>query len=218
MISTSTPARGRVPFLQRMLTSIISNAHDFSNFEILFAIDNDDLDTAKEIELFLEGKGVNYKIIYFERLFYKNIHKYMWGLFEHAKGDYMWLFPDDLEIQTPNWDLILSKYKNEMYLQPRLPCFYDAWKFSIVPIVSRKWFEITGRVAENSQYDVWLGGIAERLGIVTRVEELLCCLFNASDGTQHNTHDLDKPDIKLEWKKDEDMLREYLAHVKNENK
>ena len=45
IVSILCPTRKRVPQLRKYLNSIISTVYNFSNIEILLAVDNDDVDT-----------------------------------------------------------------------------------------------------------------------------------------------------------------------------
>ena len=116
--------------------------------------------------------------------------------------------PDDCEVLTRDWDLEINKFINEMYIKVRLSCGYDTWDFSIIPIFSRKWMELTGRVSGNSQTDLWLGHIADDLDIVKTIDEIKCNLFEGSNGYQHDTVNFYTRD-KEEWEKDKAKILKY---------
>lgn len=214
MISILTPARGRFHFLERTLNSVISNANSKDNYEILIGMDNDDVDTISKVEGFFTGKDVNYKIIIFERLFYKNFHLYIDGLYKESMGDFIWTLPDDCEVNTKDWDVIIDGYNSmeQLYLKVRLSCQYDTWPFSIIPIISKKWIEITGRIGECSQTDAWFGLIASELNIVTTID-VHCNLFNVSDGSQHSNI----YEYKNEMEKDKEELKKYIQQTLKKN-
>ena len=75
---------------------------------------------------------------------------------------------------------------------------------------SKKWIEVTGRFAENSQTDCWLGEIARDLNIIKRVDNVNCNLYHPSDGSQHNMQSYfskEKQDLRLE---DQEKIRNFL--------
>ena len=209
MISLLVPTRGRYPFVEKMLYSIIQNAHSNENFEILFGIDNDDIETANKINNLLLDKNINYKIILFDRLYYKGFHLYLNELYKHSSGELIWTYPDDVEILTKDWDLILKQYENEMYLMVDLGYGWRDWSFSIIPIISKKWIETTCRFSENSQTDLWLGEIAKELNIITKVP-VTCNVFYPANGSQHNISDFLSKKVQDEKKIDIQKLKTIL--------
>ena len=77
IISLLVPTRNRFSFVKRMVDSIINTSSDSNNYEILFAVDNDDSEAANNIDAYLKEKNINYNIIFFERLYYKNFNLYL---------------------------------------------------------------------------------------------------------------------------------------------
>ena len=209
IISLLVPTRNRFSFVKRMVDSIINTSSDSNNYEILFAVDNDDSEAANNIDAYLKEKNINYNIIFFERLYYKNFNLYLDGLYKHAKGELLWTFPDDVEIKTHNWDLILKEYKNEMYLMVDLGLQWQDWPFSIIPIISRKWIETTGGFGINSQTDLWLGEIAKELNIIKKIP--ICCeVFFPANGNQHNVQDFLSEKVQNEKYKHLEKIKSVL--------
>lgn len=222
MISLLIPTRKRFHFIKKSLSSVVRQADNKNQYEVLFGIDDDDLETRDLIQQYCTELDINYKIIIFKRLYYKNFHVYVYELFKHASGELLWAaYPDDMEILTPYWDTILNqKYIDRLYLKTRFKCNphrnnyaceFDSWKYSVAPILNRKWLEATQRIGCNSQTDVWLGTIASELNIVTVVDEITCDIFNYADGNQHNTRDIELPEIKKEWFVDKNNVQELLS-------
>lgn len=213
MISLLMPTRGRFDFAHKALCSIINSAENKNSYEVIFGIDDDDIETGKLINNFCKQNNINYKIIIFKRLNYKNFHIYVYELSKYAKGDLLWCaYPDDMQILTKNWDsILLNKYYDALYLKVELTCGFNKWKYSIVPIIHKKWIETTGRVSCNSQTDVWMGTIAEQLEIVTNVKEILCNIFHPPNAKQHNAQDIELPHIKKEWYIDKDKIKNLIT-------
>jgi len=204
------PTRGRPHFVEKAIKSIVDNSHSLQNFELLFAIDEDDKETAENISLYLKQYSeINYKIIFSERLYYSGFHIYMKKLSEQANGKLLWLFPDDVTITTKDWDLVIEKFKNFLYLKINLGETYSSWEYSLVPIISKDWVNVTGRIAENSQTDCWLGDTARDLNIITEVP-INCKLCYPSDGQQHNISHYLSQEIQKERQKDVEKLRKFI--------
>ena len=209
MISVIIPTRNRIENLKRVINSLKHNANSPDNYEILLGIDNDDTNI-------YEFDG-NVKIINFERLGYLQFHKYTTKLVIESKGQLIWSLPDDCEILTKNHNEFIEKnslLKNidKLYLKPKMTCGYNDWKFSIIPVFNKKWLEITGRISENSQTDLWLGHIADDLNIVHDVD-ILCNLFEPSNGLQHDSVNFYTRD-KDEWEIDKEKIKKYLDENK----
>jgi glycosyltransferase involved in cell wall biosynthesis len=185
LVSILMPTRNRLQNLEKAVTSIVNTASSKNNYEILFGVDSDDQNSIESIPVLLQDKNINYKIIITERKYYKGFHLYLYELYKNSSGDLLWSFPDDLEILTKNWDLLLLENKNSFYIMVDMGPAYSNWTFSLVPIISRKWIEITNRFAENSQTDLWLGEIARELKIIQQVP-ILTNLFCFSNTVQHN--------------------------------
>lgn len=163
MISILIPTREKLEPLKKTLTSIIKNSSNVNNYEILIGVDNDDINT---INFLGSIDNENIRIFYFERQFYNNIHFYYNNLAENAKGELLWIFADDFEILTKNWDLYINKYKN-MFNYIKVNNIQSNWDtlFSIIPIIPKKWFDLIERISDYSQVDGWCWAIARELNI-----------------------------------------------------
>lgn len=187
MISLLLTTKGRPSILKRSLDSIIGNASSVDNYEIIFGIDDNDDSTLIFLNEYLLNKNINHKIITTEPVGYKNLYKLQNLLANESKGELLWPFVDDVEICSKNWDLELINNINEVYIFVKFTCGYNSWPFSILPIISKRWFTATGRFSNNSQTDLWLGHIADDLSIVKKLDSVICNLFLPSDASQHNT-------------------------------
>jgi hypothetical protein len=208
MISILLPTRQRVNFVIRAINSIVENAHSASNYEIIFGIDKDDQNSADQISEYINSlnRNVNFKIVLCDRYSYKGFHLYLNEMFKFSSGQLLWTYPDDVEIITKNWDLILKENVDELYVMVDLGSEWASWPFSIIPIISRKWIETTNRFSENSQSDLWLGEIAKELNIIKKVN-LSCHVFNPSNGSQHNIEHYFSKMVQDEKHKDIEKLK-----------
>ena len=144
-------------------------------------------------------------------MYYANFHKYMFKLFEKSKGNLLWLLADDVEVKTLDWDDIIIKHFNDSnFLYGYVKILdHEVWNFSLVPIIQRKWVEITERISENSQTDLWLGHIAEDLNIIYKINEVEVSIFQEANGLQHNSRKFYTSDQE-QWNIDKSKLSEYL--------
>jgi glycosyltransferase involved in cell wall biosynthesis len=215
MISIIIPTRNKVQELDITLNSIISNSNNISNYEILLGVDYDDLET---IEFLNHYSSSNIKVIYFDRQYYSNLHVYYNKLSENAVGDLLWMFADDCKILSKDWDLYLKKYENTFnYVKIKLlECSWDT-HFSLIPIIPKKWFDLTGRISEYSQIDGWLWGTAMNLNISVYDENVIVTNFISANADLHahsytnsNGDTFDNACDSPELKKDVKSIKEYL--------
>jgi hypothetical protein len=203
MVSIFFPTKGKTSsFLDRCINSLISKSFLKTNYEIIFGVDSDDLNSINFVNN-LSPEDVNYQVVTMEPMGYKSLYKFQNKMAEVAKGDFFWIFSDDVEVLTDNWDEEILKNKGEMYLCVSLGSGYDHWPYSLFPIISKKWYEVTGRISGNSQTDCWLGCIAYDLQMIKKVP-ITCNLFQLSDGSQHDTERLStsqREDHKVDKKK-----------------
>ena len=215
MIRIIIPTRNKVKELSITLNSIIDTANDISNFEILLGVDYDDIET---IEFVSKYNLNNIKVIYFNRQYYSNLHVYYNTLCKNAVGDLFWMFADDCRILSKDWDLYLKKYENTFnYIKIKL--LESPWSthFSLIPIIPKKWFELTGRISEYSQIDGWLWGTAMNLNISVYDENVIVTNFVSANGDLHaHSYTNSNGDIfknacdSPELKRDITLIKEYL--------
>lgn len=102
------PTRDRAMQRERLLKSIQDTISDSRETEIIFVIDNDDMDTEINLDhLIKKFRGLN--IVYYKRnrSIMLNMDYYNWGA-GHAIGKYIWIIGDDVVFQERNWDTYIS--------------------------------------------------------------------------------------------------------------
>lgn len=219
MISILIPTRDNYKNVERCLNSFFNLSFDNTNFEILLGMDSDDTETISKTQHFIESnKWNNIRIIITERMYYNNFHKYMYNLYENSKGNLLWLLADDVEVKTQSWDkIIVGEYDQKKFLYGYVSIIgHEVWTFSLVPIIQKKWFELTGRVAENSQTDLWLGLIAEDLGIIYKIYNVEVIIFNDPNPNQHNSNQFYTM-CQNEWNCDKNKIKEYITEINFKN-
>ena len=167
IVSFTLPTRNRIPQLSNVLNSIYNTCYDVNNFEILLAIDNDDLESINFAKEFISTHP-NTKLFIFQRQRYKGMHVYQNTLIKHASGEFIWTINDDTEFQSSDWDLILQEYSNQFkIINPLTPSLYHyvrntetpGYCWVTFPIIPKKWIDITGRLSTNAASDSWVSEV-----------------------------------------------------------
>src|SRR5262245_29639864 len=104
MISILLPTRGRVRLLDHMLRTVYATVSSIDNVEIITRVDDDDLET---LEYLKRRAGV--KCVCKPRVGYALNAQMVNECAAEATGDLLLVANDDLEFQTPGWDLTLSR-------------------------------------------------------------------------------------------------------------
>ena len=167
IVSFILPTRNRVPQLTNILNSIYDTCYSVDNFEVLLAVDDDDLDTINFVNKFIETHP-NTKLFIFSRQRYKGLHIYQNALIKSSRGEFIWGINDDAEFQSNDWDLIIKEYTNKFIVinsfTPSLKHYVrntdiPGYCWVIFPIFPKKWLEITGRISNNAAVDSWISEI-----------------------------------------------------------
>jgi hypothetical protein len=173
LISVLLPTRGRTDVLKKSLQSLIDNAADATNIEIIFGIDQDDTVVADymkaEIAPMLQAAGIEARANVFKPLGYENLHVYVNTLANSSSGEWLFFWNDDGVMLTENWDQIIAGYTGEFkLLAPRDN--HNGHPYAIFPIVPRDWYILMGHLSQNAQNDAWLSHIAYMLDIFERID------------------------------------------------
>ena len=167
-ISIVFPSRNRNKLLTRSVLSLIETAKDFkNNVEILIAMDMDDCDSIKYISQLLSSIGSknfiesNFKILITERYTYKYLHKYVNQLCKIAKGEWLFLWNDDVIMKTENWDEAILQNKDFCVL--KVLTINGEFGGLPFPIIPKKWFQATGHFSGNCSCDTWILKVCEQI-------------------------------------------------------
>lgn len=170
IVSILIPTRNRVNKLKASLDSLFKTCYDQSNFEVLCGVDNDDLETIKFLDSYTADHS-NVKYYLFEKGGYKNIYKIHNYLTTQSSGYFLFLYSDDTEMESYNWDLVIKEHNGKFIIlnplarslthyvrnvDPNLP----GYVWFVFPIFPKKLTEITGRIANNTAADSWLSELA----------------------------------------------------------
>jgi glycosyltransferase involved in cell wall biosynthesis len=154
-ISVIFPSRGRPKSLMRTVRQLRDLAYDPWALEILVAVDPDDIDT-----LFAVQDGAFRVLVQNARWGYTNFHIYCNNLAKIANGDWLFLWNDDLEMQTRDWDERIREQPCDQVLWPTANHAHHA---NLFPAWPKVWTDTLGYVAPFNHVDTYLQHIARDL-------------------------------------------------------
>lgn len=188
-IAVLLPTRGRTDALSRSVMSLINRAVDLPHLELLLGVDSDDeigkAHVEKELQPWLDSKGVNYKVIEFEPMGYYRLNEYVNSLAAESDADWCFFWNDDALMETSSWDRIIAKYTGEFKLLAVHT--HRDHPYSIFPIVPREWLETLEYLSPHPLSDAWLSQVAYQLNIWKRIEVYVT--HDRSDLTGNNDDD-----------------------------
>lgn len=161
LISVLIPTRSRVALLEDCIESFLKNTMDHSRVELLFKVDFDDLDTIKFFES--NRLSINYKVLISDREHgYGSLHSHYNDLAKLSKSEFLMIFNDDIEMLTPNWDSVVSKFSGRSFVlavrNQRIrngltsPIFEN---YNGNPIIPFAIFSHTGALSHHPMVDDW---------------------------------------------------------------
>jgi hypothetical protein len=166
-ISILLPTRKRTQALINSISSLLANAADTSDIEILIAYDNDDQESREFFENtwagFIGQCEATSKIFETERFGYLRLYKYVNFLATHATGDWIMFWNDDALMLTENWDREIVKESGYWGLL-RMPCVNMNHPFALFPIVPREWVDYFGMVSPVNHSDWWIYNVTAHIG------------------------------------------------------
>lgn len=188
-IAVLLPTRGRTHALSRSVISLINRAVDLPHLELLLGVDSDDTTgkehIEKELQPWLDSKGVNYKVVEFEPMGYYRLNEYVNALALESDADWCFFWNDDALMETSSWDRIIAKYTGQFKLLAVHT--HRDHPYSIFPIVPRDWLAVLGYLSPHPLSDAWLSQVAYKLDIWERIDVYVT--HDRSDLTGNNDDD-----------------------------
>jgi hypothetical protein len=174
MVSFLLPSRKRFKYLKNNIEKLLLTASDRSNFEVNFVFDSDDVETLEEFNNW--HKDFNHTVLITPRLGYHYLHEYYNMSALKSSGKWLWVWNDDCEMVSHDWDkILLEEYKstaafvvnplnlsNENYIRVGKTMF---------PIVPRFFYDVTGCVSRNQHVDNYIEDVSNALGGIMFLEE-----------------------------------------------
>lgn len=177
MISILTPTRGRPGRALLMAQSFLSKAHAPDDVELLFYVDEDDSQRAEYSRAHLNLRLSSPLKITVGPAW--GVGRAWNDLWRRCTGDIVMMGNDDISMETPDWDTIITQAfaeRDDPYW-----CMYgddgiNAENHCAFPIVSREWCErlnyFTPEVFQFFRHDTWVFDIAKRLERVRYIPSL----------------------------------------------
>lgn len=173
LVSCLIPSRGNPKALRRAVESLIGNARNPSQVEVILKIDDGDGDTRREVDnLRFTYPTVDIDVVCTPRgRGYFDIHNWLNMMAARSHGDWLFILNDDSVMETQYWDELLCYCTVEtcwhncpqdvFLLWVNIPNRPGAIDFFLL---RRKVFEMTGQVCGSPYGDAWVKQIMELLG------------------------------------------------------
>lgn len=170
-ISILLPTRGRPELCVRSVESLINTCRDINNFDVLLAVDSDDVENTHNIIESLRGK-LNMHVYSYERQGYKGLHLYYNDLAIKSSGSCVMLWNDDTTMLSKDWDVnILDAHKDKFCVSsPNVVNMQDfanhhGGTWGVYPIIPRKWVDELKMMSAVPSVDSWIDMLVKSLQI-----------------------------------------------------
>jgi glycosyltransferase involved in cell wall biosynthesis len=175
LVSVLIPTRKRINRLKKCLDSFNNKTKDKTIVELILKIDDDDLETIEFIKTYNSEINLKY-IISSRENGYGSLHKFYNMMASISIGEFLYIFNDDIYIDTHEWEQIILEYSGKFIILAHDTFVYeDSPKFQETgsniftpglngnPILPRKIFELWGFISENPMVDYWFELIKKHL-------------------------------------------------------
>jgi hypothetical protein len=171
-ISVVLPTRGRTTALSRSVISLFNRVVDKGTVQLILGFDEDDEigigHFEKELQPWLDEKGVDYEAMVFEPLGYTRLNEYVNAMAAASDSDWIVFWNDDAVMETTGWDRIITSHTGEFKLLAVHT--HKDHPYSIFPIVPKEWFDVLGYLSPHQINDCWLSQQAFLLDNWERIE------------------------------------------------
>lgn len=209
-ISVLVPTRDRVLEAQKAIESLGKH----KDIEILMYVDLDD----PQLDEYMELRNKYVKLWTGESYGYSQLHKYYNFLSRQSRGDWIMLWNDDAVMTTPDWKKKIIEFDSS---RPHvLSIFHEI--DNLFPVISRKYYEITGHFANQAHADSWVQQVAERSGCGTYIPGIKIIHVKPNDETgQQSSYTAASntgaaftlPDVQNQINKDAEKVKQWLEKL-----
>lgn len=174
LVSVLLPTRQRVSLVERSVKTLLDNADNPSDIEILIAYDNNDLDSRVYFESLdwhnlIFDYGASYKTFKTNPWGYNGLHNYYNLLAAHSTGDWLMIWNDDAIMQSCAWDTEIKAHTGFIGMLHMVTENYRE-KFALFPIIPQVWIKIFGCVSMSNSNDSWIQHICLEAKAIQRIE------------------------------------------------
>lgn len=156
-ISVLLPTRGRLQLCAESVVSLAATASQTNDIEVILRVDMDDTSydngIGQALSLLSGIPMPDVHVIRGDSLGYRGLHTYYNVAAARAAGDWMLIWNDDCVMRSKGWDDDLRRF------DPHDVVMVNA--HGHFPVISRSWYEATGRVAASPHADSFLTMAAE---------------------------------------------------------
>jgi len=172
-ISIQIPTRNRSHHMINVINNLIDKVSDINNIEILLRMDDDDVDSISVLKnTFNEYMGSLIKIVIGDRgRGYFDLPKFYYELSEISIGEWLFIYNDDIIMDTENFDLLLIEHCDKKIILQTIGengsshggIIGGNWFF---PIIHRDIIKNLGHYTIDTPYiDGWIRVIGEKLNL-----------------------------------------------------
>jgi|SRR5277367_363715 len=206
-ISVLCPTRGRPEMLKKSIASLLDNADDPDQVEILLAVDPDDESSYDDV---LNIVGISAWPAP-QRFGYQNLHRYYNELARQAYGEWLFIWNDDAIMKTSGWDTVVVNHAPALLFSPP----EEAPHCNAFPIIPTIWARVLGHLSQGAYVDTWLQVICEQLGVQEKVP-IEIAHHAPPDITWQQGRAITPfggPELEPGMTRDTEKLREYLRGI-----
>ena len=155
------PTRKRITVLKETLLTIENQTKNKNLFEIIIGIDTDDQETKKFIDDYKKNSQIDIIITLMERgKGYQDQPLRLKKMVLSSNGEYLIHFADDMKLLTPSWDSVLEQ-KIDSLPPDKLFLLFPSHNqvntnWPLVQIISKRWFNLTGKFCNCIETDTEL--------------------------------------------------------------
>lgn len=168
-ISILLLVRKNSKFFSKWLISYLRNTFDFNNIELLIMASKHDT-WNQDFFQYYEDK---FKVYYEDKKMGKNGRSVYYNeLAGYSTGDFIWHMCDDHYFISERYDKYLVEFIERKKINPHavniiLPLLDNTG--SVSHLVSRKWYEVLGRMGEHPAIDSYINGVIDRFPYPDRI-------------------------------------------------
>lgn len=196
MISMLLPARARPKNLKSSIESVFDLAAKSDDVEFLVRLDDNDPYLAEERALLAQfpRSTTHIRVSVGPRLGYARMHEMYNRCAAAAKGQYLFVWNDDIELRTQNWDQLLRE----------APLFSVQWlrrditkttDFTL-PVIGRPLYDAVGHLSQNAFCDAWIADYSSFAGTSIIRDDIVFTHHRLNDTTL-----MGQQDGGVEWGK-----------------
>jgi hypothetical protein len=178
LVSVLIPSRGRPKLYERAVASLLDNASNPDDIEILARLDEDD---------YRQYENCTGTLLVDRSLGYLGQHEYNNQLAQIATGKWLMIGNDDEICQSAGWDEIIASYGDQL-CELSLASNHGR-DYACFPVVPRRWFEICGHLSLDCRIDSWLAEVAHGAGCFIE-EDRIFILHDRADLTGNNDDEI----------------------------